>query len=91
MVSKPDETQGETSMKPFEQAAKNLIERLHNTNDANDQEIIREFLVLFAEHILWHTTPASGCSIRQYLDMTIEEMAQSVKDMQPGQTTGFGE
>ncbi len=76
--------------KPFEQAAANLVERLHNTNDANEQEIIREFLVLFVEHVLWDTTPASGCTILKYKDMYIEDMAQCVKDMQPGQTTGFG-
>lgn len=74
--------------KPFEQAAANLAERLYG---ADDQETIRQFLMIFAEHILWHTTPASGSSIRKYKDMDIAEIAQSVKDMQPDQTTGFGE
>ena len=75
--------------KPFEQAAANLVKQLLSTNDANDQETIRQFLVIFAEHILWQTTPASGNTIRKFEGMEIEEIAQTVRDMTLGQMAGI--
>ena len=65
---------------PFAQAARNLLMHLHN-GWWNDPETIRQFLLGFAEHVLWHSIPASGSSILEYRGHTIEEIARMLPDL----------
>lgn len=64
---------------PFEQATRNLIARIDY--NPHDIETIQRFLLAFAEHILWDTTPASGNTIKCYQGMTPGEIARHVPDM----------
>jgi hypothetical protein len=63
----------------FEQATKNLTDR--TDCNPNDYEAIQYFLIEFAEHILMHTTPAAGSTIKKYQGMSVEQIVVALPDM----------
>lgn len=67
--------------KHFDYAASMMLARMEFDIE-RDKEHIRQFLEEFAEHVLWHTTPASGNTIKQYQGMTVEQIAKNVPDME---------
>lgn len=44
-------------------------------NLADVERLVAEHLYDFALHLLWHTIPASGSTIKKYQGMSIEEIA----------------
>lgn len=73
-----------TRQKPemhFDDAISTLFGRLEY-DVAKDREIIRQFLTEFAEHVLWHTTPAAGNTIKKYKGLGIPEIARALPDME---------
>jgi hypothetical protein len=67
--------------KHFDDAISTLFGRLEY-DVAKDREIIRQFLGEFAEHVLWHTIPAAGSTIKKYKGLSIEEIAKVLPDME---------
>lgn len=63
----------------FEQATRNLTDRIDCK--PSDHEAIQDFLIEFAEHILMHTTPVAGNTIKRFQGLTPEEIAQALPDM----------
>jgi len=64
----------------FAQATENLLDRIDC--NPNDRETVRQFLIEFAEHILMHTTPASGNTIKRFQGLTPREIALALPDME---------
>ena len=78
---------------PFTQAARNLVQRLQEQTtpqEGNTPECIRQFLLQFAEHILWNSQSAAASSIPTFQDRTIKEIAALLPDMVEGQRDGLG-
>lgn len=63
----------------FENAAHRL--QMLTGKDVEDTAIIQQFLVEFAEHILWYTTPVTGSPIKRLHGLLITEMVPLVPDM----------
>lgn len=65
---------------PFTRATEYLMNLV--ACNPSDRESIRVFLEAFAQHILLHTTPAAGSTIRKYQGMSIAEIAKALPDME---------
>lgn len=49
--------------------------------DALAKKIIARRAYDLMSHVLWHSTPASGSTIKKYRGLTIEEIANTIPDL----------